>query len=69
MDTDPKLIKWDRRKKTGYVPSLRSGCTMALWPARNTGVLFGGVYDEDRGEEGMESVFYNDLYVTTSIMS
>lgn len=37
---------------------------MALWPARSTGVLFGGVYDEDRGEEGMESVFYNDLYVT-----
>ncbi|KAF8587936.1 galactose oxidase [Ramaria rubella] len=62
MDIDSKLIKWERRKKTGYAPSLRSGCTMALWQARNTGVLFGGVFDEDRGEEGMESVFYNDLY-------
>jgi len=63
MDTDPKQIKWDRRKKTGYAPSLRSGCTMALWQARNMGILFGGVYDEDKGEEGMESVFYNDLFV------
>ncbi|KAF8528710.1 hypothetical protein JB92DRAFT_2696907 [Gautieria morchelliformis] len=62
MDSDPKLIKWERRKKTGYAPSLRSGCTMALWQSRNTGILFGGVWDEDRGEEGMESVFYNDLY-------
>ncbi|KIJ31420.1 hypothetical protein M422DRAFT_53419 [Sphaerobolus stellatus SS14] len=62
MDTDPKQIKWDRRKKTGYAPSIRSGCTMTLWPARNMGILFGGVYDEDKGEEGMESIFYNDLY-------
>lgn len=36
---------------------------MALWPARSTGILFGGVFDEDRGDEGMESVFYNDLWV------
>ena len=61
MDTDPKMIKWERRKKTGYAPSLRSGCTMALWQSRSIGILFGGVFDEDRGEEGMESVFYNDL--------
>lgn len=36
---------------------------MALWPAKNMGVLFGGVFDEDQGEEGMESFFYNDLCV------
>lgn len=29
---------------------------------RNMGVLFGGVTDEDTGEETMESVFHNDLY-------
>jgi len=64
MNTDQKLIKWERRRKTGYAPSLRSGCTMALWTAKNTGILFGGVFDEDRGEEGMDSVFFNDLWVS-----
>lgn len=34
---------------------------MAAWPAKNTGILFGGVTDEDTGEEGMVSVFWNDL--------
>ena len=61
MDTDLKLLKWEKRKKVGYSPSLRSGCTMAFWTAKNTGILFGGVYDEDRDEETLESVFYNDL--------
>ncbi|THH30605.1 hypothetical protein EUX98_g3576 [Antrodiella citrinella] len=62
--TDPLALKWERRKRptTAYAPSLRSGCTMALWTARNMGILFGGVTDEDTSEETMESVFYNDLY-------
>lgn len=68
MDVDPKQIKWERLKKPGYAPSLRSGCTMALWQARNMGIMFGGVYDEDKGEEGMESVFYNDLFVLCSLL-
>ncbi|KAI0754124.1 hypothetical protein C8Q80DRAFT_1350004 [Daedaleopsis nitida] len=61
---DPLTLKWERRKKpsTAYVPSLRSGCTMALWAAKNLGVLFGGVTDEDTSEETLESVFHNDLY-------
>lgn len=28
------------------------------------GVLFGGVHDEDRNEETLDSVFYNDLYIS-----
>ena len=61
---DPLALKWERRKKasTAYAPSLRSGCTMAVWAAKNMGVLFGGVTDEDTSEETMESVFHNDLY-------
>lgn len=35
---------------------------MALWATRGTGVLFGGVTDEDTNEETLESVFHNDLY-------
>ncbi|KAJ7774810.1 galactose oxidase [Mycena metata] len=59
----PLVVKWERRKRpsTAYAPALRSGCTMTLWTAKNTGVLFGGVTDEDTGEETLESVFWNDL--------
>ncbi|KAJ6547548.1 hypothetical protein B0H19DRAFT_1166233 [Mycena capillaripes] len=61
--SDPLVVKWERRKRpsTAYAPALRSGCTMALWSAKNTAVLFGGVTDEDTGEETLESVFWNDL--------
>ena len=64
MDTFP-IMKWEKRKRpsTAYAPCLRSGCTMAYWAAKNTGVMFGGVTDEDTHEETLESVFHNDLYV------
>ncbi|KAJ3551695.1 hypothetical protein NM688_g4559 [Phlebia brevispora] len=57
------MVKWERRKRpsTAYAPCIRSGCSMALWVARNTGVMFGGVTDEDTGEETLESLFHNDL--------
>ncbi|TFY62977.1 hypothetical protein EVJ58_g3529 [Rhodofomes roseus] len=61
---EPLSLKWEMRKRatTAYAPSLRSGCTMALWAAKNIGVLFGGVTDDDTSEETLESVFHNDLY-------
>ncbi|KAJ7940654.1 galactose oxidase [Mycena leptocephala] len=61
--SDPLVVKWERRKRpsTAYAPALRSGCTMTLWTAKSTGILFGGVTDEDTGEETLESVFWNDL--------
>ncbi|KAJ7709920.1 hypothetical protein B0H17DRAFT_244413 [Mycena rosella] len=63
LSVDPLIVKWERRKRpsTAYAPALRSGCTMTLWTAKNTGILFGGVTDEDTGEETLESVFWNDL--------
>ncbi|EJT98146.1 galactose oxidase [Dacryopinax primogenitus] len=62
MDADPKLLKWERRKKAGHPPSARSGCTMAWWANRGMGILFGGVFDNDTDEETLESTFYNDMY-------
>jgi len=35
---------------------------MTLWAAKNMGIMFGGVTDEDKHEETLESVFHNDLY-------
>jgi hypothetical protein len=57
----PLTFKWEKRKKVGYAPSLRSGCTMATWSAKSMGILFGGVTDEDTNEETLESVFHNDM--------
>ena len=61
---DPLTVKWERRKRpsTAFAPSLRSGCTMTLWAAKSMGIMFGGVTDEDKHEETLESVFHNDLY-------
>lgn len=61
MDPDLSKLKWERRKKVGYAPSLRSGCSMTHWASKGMGVLFGGVIDEEKDEESMESVFFNDL--------
>ncbi|KAK0449028.1 galactose oxidase [Desarmillaria tabescens] len=57
---DPLKLKWERRKRpsTAYAPSLRSGCTMAAWAPRNTGVMFGGVTDEDTSEETLRENGY-----------
>ncbi|KAF9272304.1 hypothetical protein BGZ68_002534, partial [Mortierella alpina] len=60
MNTDPKLIRWEKKKKSGSAPSARSGCAMA--PYKNRAVLFGGVFDDDVNEETLESTFYNELY-------
>ena len=40
---------------------------MTLWAAKGMGIMFGGVTDEDKHEETLESVFHNDLngYQTT----
>ena len=62
IDIENNSFKWDRRKKVGYVPSLRSGSTMCYWGNKNMGVLFGGVTDDDKDEETLQSVFHNDLF-------
>lgn len=61
MDPDLSKLKWERRKRVGYAPSLRSGCSMTHWASKGMGVLFGGVIDEEKDEESMESTFFNDL--------
>ena len=35
---------------------------MTLWAAKSMGIMFGGVTDEDKHEETLESVFHNDMY-------
>jgi len=61
-EIDFRASKWIKRKNVGYAPTPRSGCTMALWQAKGMGVLFGGVFDDDKDEETLESVFFNELF-------
>ncbi|TEB35122.1 galactose oxidase, partial [Coprinellus micaceus] len=60
----PITAKWERRKRPSdaFAPSLRSGCTMTLWVAKQMGVMFGGVTDEEEGEEGLRSRFWDDMF-------
>lgn len=54
-------IEWEKRRKIGYAPGPRSGCTMSLWGNRGMGVLFGGVLDREDDEESMESILFDEV--------
>ena len=62
MDTDTAKLKWERRKKTGYAPTPRSGMAMAYWQSKGLGVAFGGVTDTYDEDEDLTSVFYNEMF-------
>ncbi|KWU46103.1 galactose oxidase, partial [Rhodotorula sp. JG-1b] len=60
---DFKKFRWEKRKNPGNPPNpVRSGCTMTYWANKGMGILFGGVSDDDKDEETLDSTFYNDLY-------
>lgn len=59
MKSDLTQVRWDRRRKVGWQPSPRVGCSMQFHKKR--GVLFGGVYDFEETEESLDSEFYNQL--------
>ena len=60
--TDPgKLTRWERRKKPMNSPMpARVGVTMTGHKGR--GIMFGGVHDTEKDEEGLESQFFDDLF-------
>ena len=59
MKSDIKSLRWERKRKQGWQPTPRVGCSMQLHKGR--GYLFGGVYDLDETEETLSSEFYNTL--------
>ena len=59
--TVPQL-RWERRKKPANSPNPpRAGVTQAFHKGR--GILFGGVHDIEESEEGIDSEFFDQLYV------
>ena len=59
MKSDIKQLRWERKRKQGWQPSPRVGCSMQVHKGR--GYMFGGVYDLDETEETLSSEFYNAL--------
>lgn len=58
----PPAVRWERRKKPANLPSpARAGATMA--PHKGRGIMFGGVHDVEESEEGIDSEFFNQLFV------
>ncbi|KAI4692690.1 uncharacterized protein J4E88_001058 [Alternaria novae-zelandiae] len=55
-------VSWEKRKKPANAPNPpRAGATMAYHKGR--GVLFGGVHDVEESEEGIDSEFFNQLFI------
>ncbi|KAF2096688.1 kelch domain-containing protein 4, partial [Rhizodiscina lignyota] len=60
-NTPPKIV-WERRKRPANPPNpTRAGVTMAYHKGR--GIMFGGVHDVEESEEGIDSEFFNQLFV------
>ena len=60
IGTQP-TVRWERRKKPSNPPDpVRAGATMAYHKGR--GILFGGVHDIEKSEEGIDSEFFDALY-------
>ena len=58
----PPTLRWERRKQPANKPNPpRAGATMTYHKGR--GVLFGGVHDVEASEEGIDSEFFNNLFV------
>ncbi|KAF2868944.1 hypothetical protein BDV95DRAFT_498877 [Massariosphaeria phaeospora] len=55
-------VSWERRKRPANTPNPpRAGATMAFHKGR--GIMFGGVHDVEESEEGIDSEFFNQLFV------
>ena len=58
----PPVVRWERRKRPVNAPNPpRAGATQAYHKGR--GIMFGGVHDVEESEEGIESEFFNSLFV------
>lgn len=58
----PPTVRWERRKRPANAPNpVRAGSTMAFHKGR--GVAFGGVHDVEESEEGIESEFFDQLFI------
>ncbi|EXJ75785.1 uncharacterized protein A1O5_00292 [Cladophialophora psammophila CBS 110553] len=58
----PPSLRWERRKRPANAPNPpRAGVTMSSHKGR--GVMFGGVHDVEDSEEGIDSEFFDEMFI------
>ncbi|KAI9721425.1 MAG: hypothetical protein M1828_005175 [Chrysothrix sp. TS-e1954] len=58
----PPIVRWEKRKRPANAPNpARASAMMAHH--RGRGIQFGGVHDVEDSEEGIDSEFFNTLFV------
>ncbi len=58
----PPGMRWERRKRPANTPNpIRAGSTMAFHKGR--GIFFGGVHDVEESEDGIDSEFFNEMFI------
>lgn len=62
-DTDFSNCRWSKVKQAGHLPTARCSLSGTQVTGHNKAYLFGGVYDEEQGEDDLHSTFYNDLFM------
>lgn len=62
-DTDFSNCRWSKVKQAGNLPTARCSLSSTQVTGHNKAYLFGGVYDEEKGEDDLHSTFYNDLFM------
>ncbi|XP_015372908.1 PREDICTED: kelch domain-containing protein 4 [Diuraphis noxia] len=62
-DTDFSNYRWSKVKQAGSLPTARCSLSGSPISGHNKAYIFGGVYDEEEGEDDLTSTFYNDLYM------
>jgi len=62
-DTDCSNYRWSKVKQAGSLPTARCSLSGSPIPGHNKAYVFGGVYDEEQGEDDLTSTFYNELYM------
>ena len=58
----PPGMRWERRKRPANSPNpARAGATMTYHKGR--GIMVGGVHDVEASEEGIDSEFFNEMFI------
>ena len=58
----PPGMRWERRKRPANSPNpARAGATMTYHKGR--GIMYGGVHDVEASEEGIDSEFFNEMFI------
>ncbi|CAI6350287.1 unnamed protein product [Macrosiphum euphorbiae] len=62
-DIDCSNYRWSKVKQAGFLPTARCSLSSSPIPGQNKAYVFGGVHDNEQGEDDLTSTFFNELYM------